>query len=112
ALDARFGGRIAFLDDYDLHAARLLVQGCDLWLAPWRPGEPPSLSAAKAAINGVPAVRLDLSAADRVAARELYTRLEDDIVPAFYHRDRRGVPPDWVRRVRDTLQASIPAVCA
>jgi glucan phosphorylase len=112
ALDPRFGGRIAFVDDYDLHAARLLVQGCDLWLAVSRPGEAPALAPSKAAINGVPALRLDVAAPDRAAARELYTRLEDDVVPAFYHRDRRGVPPEWLRRVRATLATAIPAVCA
>jgi glucan phosphorylase len=112
AVDPRFGGRIAFLDDYDLHAARLVVQGCDLWLDLSRAGDAAPLGPAKAAINGVPTLHLDLALPDRSVARELYTRLEDDIVPVFYHRDRRGVPPEWVRRVRATLRASIPAVCA
>jgi glycogen phosphorylase len=32
ALDPMFGGRIGFVDDYDLHVAHYLVQGCDVWL--------------------------------------------------------------------------------
>src|SRR5581483_6042792 len=32
ALDPMFAGRIAFVDDYDLHVAHFLVQGCDVWL--------------------------------------------------------------------------------
>ena len=112
ALDPRFGGRIAFVDDYDLHAARLLVQGCDLWVSLARPGEPAPLGAAKAVVNGVPALRLDASLPSRQLARDFYTRLEDDLVPAFYHRDRRGVPPEWLRRVRQALRIGIPAVCA
>ena len=32
ALDPMFGGRVAFVDDYDLHVAHFLVQGCDVWL--------------------------------------------------------------------------------
>jgi starch phosphorylase len=32
ALDPKFGGRIAFVDDYDLHVAHFLVQGCDVWM--------------------------------------------------------------------------------
>ena len=32
AIDPMFGGRIAFVDDYDLHVAHFLVQGCDVWL--------------------------------------------------------------------------------
>ena len=31
-LDPTFGGRIAFVDDYDLHVAHYLVHGCDVWL--------------------------------------------------------------------------------
>jgi len=112
ALDPRFGGRLAFLDDYDLHAARLLVQGCDIWVTLARPEDPPSLGPAKAALNGVPGLRLDSSAPPRQVAREFYARLEDDLVPAFYHRDRRGIPPEWLRRVRETMRAAVPAVCA
>jgi starch phosphorylase len=111
ALDPRFAGRIAFLDDYDLHAARLLVQGCDLWVS-IAPDGADALGPAKAALNGVPVLRIDPAAPPRAAARELYSRLEDDIVPLFYHRGRRGVPVDWVARVRDTLRTAIPDVCA
>jgi len=112
AVDPRFGGRIAFLDDYDLHAARLLVQGCDLWIGLSRPGEPPALGPAKAGLNGVPTLQLELDGSDRAVARQFYGRLEDDLVPRFYHRDRRGVPPEWVRQVRETVRTAIPAVSA
>lgn len=112
ALDPRYGGRIAFLDDYDLHAARLLVQGCDVWLDLSRPSGPPPLGPAKAAINGVPALTLDRSLPQRLVAREFYTRLEDEIVPAFYHRDRAGVPLEWMGRARETLRTAVPAMCA
>ena len=55
ALDPAFGGRIAFVDDYDLHVAHFLVQGCDLWLnTPRKPFEASGTSGMKAAINGVP----------------------------------------------------------
>ena len=32
ALDPLFAGRVAFVDDYDLHVAHFLVQGCDVGL--------------------------------------------------------------------------------
>ena len=55
ALDPQFGGRIAFVDDYDLHVAHFLVQGCDVWLNnPRKPLEASGTSGMKAAINGVP----------------------------------------------------------
>jgi glucan phosphorylase len=112
AIEPRYGGRIAFLDDYDLHAARLLVQGCDLWLRVSPTTGPPPLGPAKAAVNGVPTVMLDRSRSDRFVARELYSRLEDEIVPVFYHRDRAGIPVQWLRRVRETLRGAVPALCA
>ena len=113
ALDPMFGGRIAFLEDYDLHAARLLVQGCDLWLtAPASGGSAAPLGALKAAINGVPQLRLDPLQHEPGAARAVYRRLEEDIVPVFYHRDRRGVPAEWVGRVKETLRTAIPGFCA
>lgn len=112
ALDATFGGRIAFLEDYDLHAARLLVQGCDVWLNLSAPGKPPSLGARKAAVNGVPHLSIDATSHDAGDAHAFYAALEEEIVPAFYHRDRAGVPTAWVARVRDTIRAGIPRYSA
>jgi glucan phosphorylase len=112
ALDPMFGGRIAFLEDYDLHAARLLVQGCDVWLSMPPARGPAPLGALKAAINGVPALVIEPSAHDAAGAREFYRRLEEDIVPAFYRRDRAGVPVDWVGRVRETVREAVPRVSA
>jgi glycogen phosphorylase len=52
--DPRFRGRIAFLEDYDLDLARLLVAGVDVWLnTPMRPLEASGTSGMKAAANGV-----------------------------------------------------------
>jgi starch phosphorylase len=55
ALDYTFNGRVAFVDDYDLHVAHFLVQGCDVWLnTPRRPMEASIRAATKAAVNGTP----------------------------------------------------------
>ena len=54
-----FGGRIAFVDDYDLHVAHFLVQGCDVWLNnPRKPLEASGTSGMKASMNGVPHSRI------------------------------------------------------
>ncbi|MGD8303876.1 MAG: alpha-glucan family phosphorylase, partial [Desulfobacterales bacterium] len=46
--------RIVFLEDYDMHLARHLLQGADVWLnTPRRPMEACGTSGMKAAINGV-----------------------------------------------------------
>ena len=55
ARDPMFEGRVAFLEDYDMHLAHLLVQGVDLWLnVPRVPLEASGTSGMKAALNGVP----------------------------------------------------------
>jgi starch phosphorylase len=53
ALDPKLGGRVAFVDDYDLHVAHFLVQGCDVWLnTPRKPLEASGTSGMKASMNG------------------------------------------------------------
>ncbi len=55
ALDPAFAGRIAFIENYGMHSAKYLVQGCDLWMNnPKAPLEASGTSGMKAAINGVP----------------------------------------------------------
>jgi alpha-glucan phosphorylase-like protein len=47
------GGRLVFLEDYDMNLARYLVQGVDVWLnTPRRPNEASGNKGMKAAING------------------------------------------------------------
>ena len=115
ALDPMFGGRIALVDDYDMHVAHFLVQGCDVWLNnPRKPLEASGTSGMKAAINGTPHLSIgdgwwaegftgengwliegtanpdDHGAQDWADAQALYTLLEQQLVPAFYDRDALG----------------------
>jgi starch phosphorylase len=54
----QLGGRIAFIEDYDMHMARYMVQGVDVWLnTPRRPREASGTSGQKAALNGIPNLR-------------------------------------------------------
>ena len=118
ALDPTFGGRIAFVDDYDLHVAHFLVQGCDVWLNnPRKPLEASGTSGMKAAINGVPHLSIGdgwwaegyngangwlidggrdarrPGGAGRGRRRRALPRCSrSEIVPAFYDRDAHGVP--------------------
>ena len=55
ALDPALGGRIAFIEDYDLHLAHFLVSGVDVWMnTPRPPMEASGTSGEKASVNGVP----------------------------------------------------------
>src|SRR5581483_7847850 len=132
ASDPAFGGRIAFVDDYDLHVAHFLVQGCDIWLnTPRRLLEASGTSGMKAAVNGVVHVSVaggwwaegytgrngwlieggtekDDSAADAAEAESLYRLLEEAVVPAFYERDRQGVPRRWIQTVKESIRTVAP----
>jgi starch phosphorylase len=126
--EARFEGRIAFIEDYDMHAAHRLVQGVDLWLnVPRAPLEASGTSGMKAGLNGVPQVSTldgwwaegydgrngwaipatpagtDADAADAAA---LYDLLEREVVPLFYERDALGVPRGWVDKMKHALRAA------
>ena len=133
ALDPTFGGRIAFVDDYDLHVAHFLVQGCDVWMNnPRKPLEASGTSGMKAAINGTPhlsigdgwwaegftgengwliegqAVPNDHAAQDWADAQAIYTLLEQQLVPTFYDRDAQGLPRRWLRIVRESIRTVLP----
>ena len=137
ATDREFRGRIAFVEDYDMHMARYLTQGVDVWLnTPRRLNEACGTSGMKASLNGV----LHLSVRDgwwheayngvngwaigdgpkamhhdeedRSDAQSLYRLLEDEIVPLYYQRDRAGVPQGWIRLVKEAIRSVVPGFCA
>ncbi|MEO8445204.1 MAG: alpha-glucan family phosphorylase [Gammaproteobacteria bacterium] len=103
---------VAYLPNYDIALARLLVSGVDVWVnTPLPPLEASGTSGMKAAFNGVPSLSvldgwwiegcLDGLTGWRVGARgsdpathgdALYTRLERDVLP-LYHGD----PAGWAR---------------
>jgi starch phosphorylase len=137
ALDPLFGGRVAFVDDYDLHVAHFLVQGCDVWLNnPRKPLEASGTSGMKAAINGVPHLSIgdgwwaegfngangwlidggatadNHDLADGADAAALYRLLEEDIVPAFYDRDAAGIPRRWLKTVKEAIRSVTPRFSA
>jgi starch phosphorylase len=139
AVDPVFGGRIAFVDDYDLHVAHFLVQGCDIWLnTPRKPLEASGTSGMKASMNGVPHLSIgdgwwaegftgsngwvidppsppaadDHGAMDAADAEALYRLIEEDIVPCYYDRDASGVPRRWMRIVKEAIRTVAPRFCA
>jgi starch phosphorylase len=133
ALDPKFGGRLAFIEDYDMHVAHYLVQGCDVWLNnPRKPLEASGTSGMKAALNGVPHLSIgdgwwaegfngrngwliegqanpdDQGATDAADAQALYDLLENEVVPSFYDRDARGLPRRWIALVKETMRSNVP----
>ncbi|MCA9976297.1 MAG: alpha-glucan family phosphorylase, partial [Anaerolineales bacterium] len=127
----QLGGRIAFIEDYDMHMARYLTQGVDVWLNnPRRPREASGTSGMKAVLNGVPNLSIldgwwaegyngangwaigsetnfdSLDAQDWHDANSTYQLLEDEIVPLYYGRDHDNVPRGWVEIMRETIRSN------
>ena len=131
---AEAGGRLVFLEDYDINLARYLVQGVDLWLnTPRRPNEASGTSGQKAALNG--ALHLsclegwwregynghngwaigdereysDAASQDAVDAESLYRLLEDEIIPLYYlERSADRLPGEWIGRVKESVRTLAP----
>ncbi len=132
--DARNGGRLVFLDDYDMNMARYLTQGVDVWLnTPRRPREASGTSGEKAALNGTLNFSVldgwwaegfngkngwaigdateyaDLNAQDEADSKSLYDTLENEIVPLYYTmRSADGLPADWIQRVKECIRSCSP----
>ncbi len=130
---AETGGRIVFVEDYDMNLARYLVQGVDVWLnTPRRPYEASGTSGMKAAINGVPNFSVldgwwreayngkngweigedktyeSNEAQDAAEAESLYNTLERQIIPKFYERDPKEMSSAWISIMKETMKTVIP----
>jgi starch phosphorylase len=126
--DPRLEGRVAFIEDYELHLAHRLVQGVDIWLnLPRVPMEASGTSGMKAALNGVPQLStLDgwwhegydglngwaippgssRATPDEWDADRLYQLLEEQVVPMYYERDERGLPLGWIERMKHAVRVA------
>jgi starch phosphorylase len=126
-----------FLSDYDMLVAERLVQGMDVWInTPRRPWEASGTSGMKVLVNGglnlsefdgwwaeaySPEVGWALgdgkehgedASWDASEAESLYELLEREVIPAFYARDERGIPPCWVARMRKSMVHLTPIFSA
>jgi starch phosphorylase len=130
ATRAEARARVVFLDDYDMRLATELVQGVDVWInTPRRPCEASGTSGMKVLVNGglnlstldgwwseAFAAEYGWALGDRIEkpdddeqdAAQLYSLLEEEIVPAFYERDAEGLPRRWIARMRASMAALAP----
>ena len=124
---------IVFVPNYDIHTARAMVAGCDVWLNnPRRPREASGTSGMKAAMNGLPNLSVldgwwdeadyirtgwpigygenydDPDYQDDVEANALYELLEKEVVPLFYERDKDEIPRGWVAKMKDAIRLNTP----
>ena len=130
--------RVVFLDDYDLFTGAMLTRGCDVWLnLPRPPLEASGTSGMKSAVNGglqlsvldgwwaegycadpangwaIPGeVDADHGAQDERDAVTFHRLLAEEVVPAFYERDARGLPARWLPLMRQSLMTLGPRFSA
>jgi starch phosphorylase len=138
ARDHDFGGRIAFVENYDIHVAKHLVRGVDVWLNnPRMPMEASGTSGQKAALNGVPHMSVldgwwyegyqgtngwvinpgvpdgvSDDYRDEADAEALYRVLENEVVPLFFDRDSDGTPRRWIQLIKEAIRTAAPVFSA
>ncbi|MGE5393269.1 MAG: alpha-glucan family phosphorylase [Candidatus Saccharibacteria bacterium] len=128
-----FIGKILFVQNYDMNLAKMMLQGVDIWMnTPTRPLEASGTSGEKGVMNGtihfsvldgwwVEGYKKDAGWAlpqessydlnelqDELDAETIYNIFEDEILPAFYSRNSKGIPEKWVSYIKNTFAQVAP----
>jgi starch phosphorylase len=129
------GGKVAFLEDYDMHMAPRIVAGVDLWLnLPRPPLEASGTSGMKVTLNGglnlsvldgwwvegydaelgwaIESPQAEPVVQDDHDATALLDILEREVIPEFYERGSDDLPRRWVRRMKAAMRSLIPRFTA
>jgi glycogen phosphorylase len=126
-------GHLVFIENYDIHVARQMVAGCDIWLNnPRRPLEASGTSGMKTTPHGCMNLSImdgwwregydttngfsigpdshpeDVNEQDRVDSENLYNALTNQVIPEFFNRDADGVPRRWIQRIRRAMATLAP----
>ena len=126
-------GSLVFVENYDIHVARQMVSGCDIWLNnPRRPLEASGTSGMKAGCHGGMNLSIldgwwregydgtngfaigedshveNVDEQDRIDSANLFTALTKEVIPLFYKRDEQGVPREWIQRMRRMMATVVP----
>ncbi|HLN72919.1 MAG TPA: alpha-glucan family phosphorylase [Prolixibacteraceae bacterium] len=128
-----FIGKILFVQNYDMNLAKMMLQGVDIWMnTPTRPLEASGTSGEKGVMNGtihfsvldgwwVEGYKKDAGWAlpqensydlnelqDELDAETIYNIFDDEILPAFYSRNAKGIPEKWVSYIKNTFAQVAP----
>ncbi|MBQ7460837.1 MAG: alpha-glucan family phosphorylase, partial [Bacteroidaceae bacterium] len=128
-----FQAKIIFVEDYDFLLARRLVSGVDIWMnTPTRPLEASGTSGEKAEMNGV--VNLSVKDGwwlegyregagwaltekrtyqnqehqDKLDAATIYSLLENEIIPLYYNKDKKGISKGWIKVIKNSIAQIAP----
>jgi len=126
-------GRLVFIENYDVHIARQMISGCDVWLNnPRRPMEASGTSGQKILSNGGLNLSIldgwwreaydgtngfaigddshpdSVEEQDRLDNAHLCKVLAEEVIPCFYDRDSRGIPRRWIGKIRRSMATLLP----
>ncbi|MGH7975857.1 MAG: alpha-glucan family phosphorylase [Limisphaerales bacterium] len=124
---------LVFIENYDIHVARQMVSGCDIWLNnPRRPLEASGTSGMKAGCHGCLNFSIldgwwregydgtngfaigedsqpdNIAEQDRLDSANLYKTLTEQVIPMFFDRDEQGIPRKWIQRIRRCMTTLVP----
>ena len=122
-----------FIENYDVHVARQMVSGCDVWLNnPRRPLEASGTSGMKAGCHGCLNLSIldgwwregfdgtngfgigddthpaSVEEQDRRDSANLYKALTEEVIPTYFNRDANGIPREWLKKVRRAMVTLVP----
>ncbi len=126
-------GHLVFVENYDVHVARQMVSGCDVWLnKPRRPLEASGTSGQKTSCHGCLNLSIldgwwregydgtngfaigddthpnNVDEQDRRDSENLFRVLTEEVIPTFYARDAQGVPRQWIAKIRRAMATLVP----
>jgi starch phosphorylase len=126
-------GRLVFIENYDVHVARQMTSGCDVWLNnPRRPLEASGTSGMKTTAHGCLNLSIldgwwregwngtngfaigddshpaDVAEQDRRDSENLFRVLTEEVIPMFYDRGADGIPRRWLKRIRNAFRTLAP----
>jgi starch phosphorylase len=126
-------GHLVFIENYDVHIARQMVSGCDVWLNnPRRPLEASGTSGMKAGPHGCLNLSIldgwwregydgtngfaigddthpsSVEEQDRRDSANLYKVLTEEVIPCFFDRDAQGIPRQWMKKIRRAMVTLVP----
>lgn len=126
-------GHLVFIENYDIHVARQMVSGCDVWLNnPRRPLEASGTSGQKCGVHGCLNLSIldgwwregydgtngfaigedwhptSIEEQDRTDSANLYTMLTEKVIPLFFERDANGIPRRWIQTIRRAMVTLVP----
>jgi len=126
-------GHLVFIENYDVHVARQMASGCDVWLNnPRRPLEASGTSGMKCGCHGCLNLSIldgwwregfdgdngfaigedshpnSVEEQDRIDSANLYKALTEEVIPCFFERDAQGIPRRWLQKIRHAMVTLVP----